>query len=71
MHFHRTHTSLIITRAEENKGAQMKVEVGVRLTLEARRSAEEEEEYAWLESEEEACLVEDARLKAKEEDQVR
>ena len=58
-----------MTRAEENKRARLKVEVGVRLALEERQRAEEE--YAWLEAEEEARLVEEARLKAEEEDQAR
>ena len=31
----------------------------------------EEEEHAQLEAEEEACLVEEARLKSEEEDQAR
>ena len=56
MHFHDTHTSLPIIRAEEHKHACLKVEVGVRLALEARQR--EEEEHAWLEAEEEARLVE-------------
>ena len=46
------HASLPITRSEEHKRAQLKVEVGVRLALEARQRAEEEEEHAWLEAEE-------------------
>ena len=41
----------------------------MRLSLEARRR--EDEENVWLEAEEEACLVEKARLKAGEEDQAR
>ena len=64
MRFHSTHASLTIFRAEEHKRAQMKVEVGVCLALEARQIAEEEEEHAWLEAEEEDRLVEEARLKA-------
>ena len=47
----------------------MKVEVGVHLALESRQRAEEE--HAWLEAEEEASLVEEARLKAEEEEQAR
>ena len=62
MHFHYTHASLPMTRAEEHKRARLKVEVGLRLALEARQSVEEE--HAWLEAEEEARLVEEARLKA-------
>ena len=69
MHFHDTHASLTITRAEEHKRAQMKVEVGVRLSLEAWQRAEED--HAWLEAEEEARLVEEARLKTEEEEQAR
>ena len=69
MHFHDTHTSLPITRAEEHKRARLKVEVGVPLALEARQRVEEE--HAWLEAEEEARLVEEARLKAEEEEKAR
>ena len=43
--------------------------MGVRLDLEARKIAEEE--HTWLEAEEEARLVEEARLKAEEEDWAR
>ena len=68
MHFHDTHISLPITRAEEHKNARLKVEVGVRLALEARQRAGEDEDHAWLEAEEEGRLVEDARPKAEEED---
>ena len=71
MHFHDMHASLTITRAEEYKCARLKVEVGVRLSLEARQREGVEEENAWLEAEEEARLVEDARLKAEEEEQAR
>ena len=56
MHFHDTHASLPITGAEENKRARLKLEVGVRLALEARQR--EEEEHEWLEAEEGARLVE-------------
>ena len=63
------HASLPITRAEENKCARLKVEVEVRLALEARHRVEEE--HTWLEAEEEARLVEEARLKAEEEEQAR
>ena len=71
MHFHDTHTSIPITRAEEHKSAHLKVEQGLRLALEARQRLEEEEEHVWLEYEEEARLVEEERLKAKEEEQAR
>ena len=54
--FHNTHTSLPITRSEEHKRAWLKVEVGVRLSLEERQRAEEEEEHEWIEAEEEARL---------------
>ena len=56
MHFHNTHASFPMTRAEEHKRARLNVEVGVRLSLEARHTAEEE--HAWLADEEEARLVE-------------
>ena len=64
MHFYDMHASLSINRSEEHKRAQLKVEVEVRLALEARHIAEEEEEHAWLQAEEEDRLVEEARLKA-------
>ena len=45
------------------------MEEGVHLALEAiRRAEEEEEKHAWLKSEEEAHIVEEARLKYEEED---
>ena len=66
MHFHNTHTSIPITRAEDRKREGMKVEVGVRLSLEARQREEGGEEHAWLKAEYEARLVEEARLKAEE-----
>ena len=69
MHFLDTHASLPMTRAEEYKRVWLKVEVGIRLALEARQRVEEE--HAWLEAEEEARLVEEARLKAEEEEQAR
>ena len=69
MHFHDTLASLPMNRAEEHKRAWLKVEVGVRLPLEARKRVEEE--HTWLEAEEEARLVEEARLKAEEEEQAR
>ena len=49
MHFHDTLVSLTTTRAEEHKRARLKVEVGVRLALEARQRVEEE--HAWIEDE--------------------
>ena len=42
--------------------------MGLRLSLEARQRAEEE--HTWIEAEEEARLVEEARLKAEEEEQA-
>ena len=42
---------------------------GVRLYLEARQRVDEE--HAWLEAEVEERLVEEARLKAEEEEQAR
>ena len=54
-----------MTRAEEHTRVRLKVEVGVRLALEGRQRAEEE--HAWLEAEEEARLIEEARLKAEKE----
>ena len=69
MHFHDTHASLPISGAEEHKRTRLKVDVGVRLALEARQRVEEE--HAWLEAEVEARLVEEARLKAEEEEQAR
>ena len=68
MHFHDTLASLNMTRAEEHKRARLKVEVGVHLSLEAIQRVEEE--HAWLEAEEEARLVEEARMKAEEEEQA-
>ena len=68
IYFHDTHTSLPITRSEEHNRARLKVVEGVRPALEARQRAEEE--HAWLEAEEEACLIEEARLKAEEEEQA-
>ena len=47
----------------------LKVEEGVCLALEVRRRAEDD--HARLEAEEEAPLVEEARLKASEKDYVR
>ena len=63
MNFHDTHTSTPITRAEEHKRVRLKVEEGVRLDLESRRREEEGEDHVRLEAEEEARLVEEARLK--------
>ena len=69
MHFHDTHASRPIAGAEGHKRARLKVDVGVRLALESRQRVEEE--HTWLESEVEARLVEEARLKAEEEEQAR
>ena len=69
MYFHDTHASLPMTRSEEHICARLKVEVGVCLDLEARNRAEEE--HTWLEAEEKAHLVEEASLKAEEEEQAR
>ena len=71
LHFHDTHISLPITRADAYKRARPKVEEEGRLSLEARRISEEEEENVRLESEEEARLVEVAMLKYEEEKQAR
>ena len=69
LHFYNTHASLLpITRAEEHKRAQLKVEDGVCLALEARQREEEEEQHARLQAYKEARLVEYARLKAEEEE---
>ena len=57
MHFNYTHTSLPITSTEEHKCAHLKLEERVRLALEARQRAEEEEEHAGLEAEKEAHLI--------------
>ena len=58
MHFLDTLASLPMTRAEEHKRARLKVEMGVRLALEARQRVEEE--HVWLDDVEEAHLVEEA-----------
>ena len=50
-----------MTRAEDHKRARLKVEVGVRLALEARQRVDEE--HAWLEAEEEERLIEEAHQK--------
>ena len=63
------HESLPITRADEHKCAQLKIEEGIHLSLEARRREEEEEDHAQLEAEEEAHLVEEERLKSEEEEE--
>ena len=68
MHFHDKLASLTMTRAEDHKRARLKVDVGVRLALEARQRVEEE--HTWLKAEEEAHLVEEARLKYEEEEQT-
>ena len=70
LHFHDTYTSLPITRAEENKHARLKLEEGVCLDLEVRQISEEDEEHTWLDSEEEAHLIEEARLKYEEEEKA-
>ena len=67
--FHNTHTSLPIAGEKDHKYVRMKVDVGVRLALEARQRLEED--HAWLEAEVETRLVEEARLKAEEEEQAR
>ena len=64
MHFHDTLASLPIDGSEDHKRTQLKVDVGVRLVLEAIQRVEEE--HAWLEAEVEARLVEEARLKSEE-----
>ena len=51
--------------------ARLKIEEGVRLSLGVRQILDEEEENAWLEAEDEARLVEEARLKSEEEEQAR
>ena len=43
--------------------------MGVRLALEVRQRVEED--HVWLEAEEEACLVEEARLESEKEEQAR
>ena len=69
MHFHDTYASLLISGAEDHNREWMKVDMGVLLSLEQRQMAEEE--HAWLEAEVEARLVEEASLKAEEEEQAR
>ena len=69
MHFLDTLASLPIVGAEDHKRARLKVDVGVRLALASRQRVEEE--HAWPEAEMEARLVEEARLKAEEEEQAR
>ena len=68
MHIHNTHASLTISGAEDRKRARLKVDVGVRLSLESRQRVEEE--HTWLEAEMKARLVEEERLKAEEEEQA-
>ena len=51
--------------------ARLKIEEGVRLALGVRQILDEEEENARLEAEDEARLVEEARLKSEEEEQAR
>ena len=69
MHFHNTLASLPIAGAEDHKRARLKVNMGVRQALGARQRVEEE--HAWIEAEVEARLIEEARLKAEEEEQAR
>ena len=64
MHFHNTLASLTIDGAEDHKRARLKVDMGVRLALEAIQRGEEK--HAWLETEVEARLVEEARLKTEQ-----
>ena len=61
LNFHDTHTSIPITREEENKCARLNVEEGVHLDFEARHRVEEEQ--AQLEAEDETRLIEETRLK--------
>ena len=70
MNFYDMLISLPKTRAEEHKRERLNVEEGVRLALEARQRAEEDEEHTWLEAEEEARLIEEKRLKSEEEGQA-
>ena len=69
MHFHDTLASLPLAGEKDHKRVRLKVDVGVRLALEARQRVEED--HAWLEAEVEARLAEEARLKAEEEEQAR
>ena len=66
--FHDMHISLTITREEDHKHARLKVEHGVRLAFESRHRTEEKN--IRLEGEEEAQLVEEARLKAEKAEQA-
>ena len=68
MHFHDTHASLPISGAEDHKRARPKLYVGARRALESRQRAEEQ--HTRLEAEVEARLIEEARLKAEEEEQA-
>ena len=45
MNFNDTHASLPLTRAEDHKHAQIKVEDGVRLVIESRKRVEDEEDH--------------------------
>ena len=56
-------------RIRDHKRARLKVDVGVRLALEARQRVGEE--HAYLEAAVEARIVEEARLEAEEEEQAR
>ena len=69
MHFQDTHASLSITIAKKDKRARLKVEEGVRLSLEAIWRAEEEQ--SGLEDEEKEYIVEEARMESEEEEQAR
>ena len=64
------HTQIPITGAEEHTHTQLKVEEGVHISIVVRRITEDDEEQSWIEAEEEARLVEEARLKSEEEDQA-
>ena len=69
MHFQDTLASLPIAESQDRKRARLKVDVGVSLFLESRQRVEED--HTWIEAEMEARLVEEARLKAEEEEQTR
>ena len=64
-----THAWVPIIISEEHKRVRLKVEEGVRLSLEAIQRAEEEEEHTRLESEEGARIFEEARLKVEEDEE--
>ena len=69
MNFHDTHASLPIFIEEEHTHARLKIEDGVRISLEVRQRSEEE--HGFLEAEYEARLIGEARLKSEEEEQAR